>query len=306
MEAGIITSKGLGDGLIMSILACHLHRLGYRVTLFNPHLEELSEWFPLYKLKKEPRNLPGFDWLFCQHSNTGFVEELKKNRKEFKKCSFIYPSFDKKRHLPLGETDFVCQNRCSLADNLKNLGRNFLNLPEAEKETGIRIPPGLVPEKYPRRILIHPTATCPTRTWERQKFFLLAEELRKRGFELAFIVHASESPDWQEAKKRGFLLPSFKKLTDLAAYIFESKALIGNDSGPAHLASLLGRQTLIVTNDPKRLALWRPGWKEARIVFPPAYMPNFKYFRWKFSHWQLFTGVSRVLRAFDSLDLPSS
>lgn len=316
MKAAVITSEGLGDGLIMTVVAQHLAKLGYSVDIFNPHLEELKAWFPDYNFKK-PENLisqqnaansnyehlASYDWVFCQHSNTPFVKELKTNRQKLKRCSFIYAAFNPQRHSPLNPDDFICHDDLPLVHSLQMMGKDFFKLKDLTKKPSIKIPSHLVFQKNKKRLLIHPTSTCPIRTWDKKKYLLFAKKLQAQGYEIAFVMHPKEREYWEKIIPRGFLIPFFKHLSDLAAYIYESAALIGNDSGPAHLASLLNLPTLIITNDPKRLILWQPGWKKSLLAFPPNWVPNFKFLRLKINHWQKFTSVTRILKAFEQLQL---
>ena len=352
MKAAVITSKGLGDGLIMTVLAQHLVKLNYSVDIFNPHLEELKEWFPDYNFKKKAEHLniwkdkntkdtdtdiaidtaddenadilkkttkqpaehsekqpvnyeqlANYDWVFCQHSNTPFVEELKKNRQKLKRLSLVYASFNPQRHYPLNPDDFVCHNDLPLADSLQIMGKEFFKLENSTKETGLKIPAHLTFQKYQKRLLIHPTSTCPTRTWDKQKYLYFARKLKNQGYEIVFVMHPEERQAWKKFIPQDFILPAFHDLNTLASYIYESAALIGNDSGPVHLASLLNLPTLIITNDPKRLILWQPGWKKAFFAFPPKWVPNFKFLRLKLNHWQKFTSVGQISKAFTQLKL---
>ena len=311
-KAAVITSQGLGDGLIMTVVAKHLIKLGYAIDFFNPHLHELKDWFLDYHFKTYEdlanTSLADYDWVFCQYSNTALVEALKKKKKECKKFSFIYAAYNPQRHDSLTQGDFVCDPRLPLVESLKIMGEKFFHLKNASKETGIKIPNNITFQKYPRRILIHPTSTCQIRTWHKERYLKFAYYLQEIGFSVSFIMSSQERDEWTNNIPRGFAIPFLKNLDDLAKYTYESRALIGNDSGPAHLASLMGLKTLIITNDPKRLVLWQPGWEKAQLIFPPKWVPNFKFLRLKINHWQIFTSVGRVVKGFkkiqNSISLP--
>lgn len=288
----------------MTVLSWHLKRLGYDVTLFNAHLPQMQTWFPHFNFEKQAslETLQKFDLVFCQYADVDFVQELIEARSKLK-ISFIYASYNPKKHAPLERADFVCYPRLPLVESLKLMGEERLGLKNADTDAGLAIPSKLVFKKHAKRILIHPTSTCTSRTWSRSKYLKFAQILKKKGYEIAFIMSQEERKSWEGIEKKGFLLPAFNNLSELAEYIYESAALIGNDSGPAHLASLLKLSTLIITNDPKRLMLWQPGWKKAALIFPPAYMPNLKFLRLRIDHWQKFTSVSRVLKKFSKLEL---
>ena len=72
----VITSKGLGDGLMMMIASERLRKHGYQVTTMNDHLHGLSNWFPGHEFIKELNPLEessffsSFDLVILQNDNT--------------------------------------------------------------------------------------------------------------------------------------------------------------------------------------------------------------------------------------------
>lgn len=110
-----------------------------------------------------------------------------------------------------------------------------------------------------------------------------------------------ERKEWLSLLNNRFLLPEFPTVSELAAYLYESHFLIGNESGTGHLASNLGIPTLIVAGCPKQMILWRPGFLLGQVITPPSYIPNFKFLRLREKKWQTFISPRRILKAFDKM-----
>lgn len=87
-------------------------------------------------------------------------------------------------------------------------------------------------------VLLIPGAGHPRKCWPLPHFLDLAESLRRAGIPVAFIL----GPDEQE---QGWRIPDFPvhtpaSLLELTALLCRSRAVVGNDSGPMHLAGMLG------------------------------------------------------------------
>ncbi len=88
------------------------------------------------------------------------------------------------------------------------------------------------------RILIFPECAWPNRMWPRPYFVDLAHALRQAG-------HTVIAMGTTEGEVKGF--PTFMwglKIPNLAAMMHRADLVIGNDSGPAHIAGTIGTPTL--------------------------------------------------------------
>jgi len=274
------------------------HRLkleGHDVTTFQDSLGELEEWFPGHRFAKRStiESLDSFDFIVLQNDNTPFFLNLIDRYRE--KIHIFYASHEEGKHRPLTPKDQVFDRALPLVTNIAQGIASLLGQMDPIAENGITIPEGLVYRKHAKRILIHPTSTTPKRTWTREKFLKVAEKLEKEGYEIAFSLSPQEREEWKDIP---FLIPEFPSLEALAAYIYESHFLIGNESGTGHLASNLGIPTLIVASCPKQMALWRPGFLLGSVVTPPSYIPNFKFFRLREKKWQTFVSPRHILKLF--------
>jgi len=111
------------------------------------------------------------------------------------------------------------------------LQRPRLDLPPMDRELG---------RKASARVLVFPDCAWPTRTWPRSYFLELCHLLKATGVELAVVT-----------EKRAEDFGAFRCLYDqslafLAAAMQRAHLVIGNDSGPAHLAGTIGTKTLAI------------------------------------------------------------
>lgn len=306
-KAAIICANGLGDALLMMIVAHQLKQAGYAPTLFHNHEKELSPLFKEISIRPHPpiheieETLVPFGQIIVQNDHSERAHHLFSLRK-LKKCPRLIGFFPTPSH-EYKEGDFLFHQKRPFATNLRQGCQKNLGLKEATKENGIQIPKGKTHRKLAKRIVLHPTSQDPKRNWSQRQFLLLARLLKKEGYLVSFAVSPKEHSNWTSIKNEGFELPLFPLLSDLASYIYESGFFIGNDSGIGHLASNLCIPTLTISGNPKRVSLWRPDWCAGYVVTLPFPLPNFKgiHFRFRENFWQHFVSVSRVLNTFHKL-----
>ncbi|MGE5195943.1 MAG: glycosyltransferase family 9 protein, partial [Anaerolineae bacterium] len=181
----------------------------------------------------------------------------------------------------------------------------LLNHPTPSKDNGLHLPSHLssllIHRREKQRVLIHATSSCPSKNWPLKKYIKLSKLLHEKGFNPVFSLHIDEKDVMKDVQKEGLDAICFGLLDELAAYIFESGYLIGNDSLQAHLASNLKIPTLVIGDQKDRLRLWRPGWLMGHVMTPPRWIPNCKPWRLRKRHWQYFISVNTVLRHFEKL-----
>jgi ADP-heptose:LPS heptosyltransferase len=89
-----------------------------------------------------------------------------------------------------------------------------------------------------RLVLLFPGSGHPMKCWPQVQFILLARWLQGLGFSPLFVIGPAEA-------ERGVLVEDFptavtEELVDLQQMISKACFVIGNDSGPMHLAGMLG------------------------------------------------------------------
>ena len=98
-----------------------------------------------------------------------------------------------------------------------------------------------------RNVLIHPGSGSPTKCWPVERFVELARTLMANGKRVRFVLGEVEVERWPASRAAILeqLAPVDRPATylDLAALLSDAAAFVGNDSGPAHLAAMLGVPT---------------------------------------------------------------
>ena len=301
MQAAVIPSKGIGDGLIMMVASYQFKREGYQVTTFHDTLGELEEWFPgqCFAKRSSLCRLELFDRIVFQNENTPFARALISRYR--RTIHVLYASYERDKHFPFTDRD-VLLNRSE--PFVRGVARSIATLLGKERfveENGLVVPQKWVGQKDPKRkprVAIHPTGTLSSRRWSPHKFVAVAKQLEQEGCVVAFCVSPSERQMWGSLLRGRFLLPELPTLSALAKYLYESDGFIGNESGPGHLASNLGIPTLIVARSHREMALWRPGFRLGNVVTPPSYIPNLKRMRLRDQTWQMWISSRAVLKAF--------
>ena len=117
-------------------------------------------------------------------------------------------------------------------------------------------------------VLIHPGSGGREKCWPLARFVTVARELTRRDARVCFLIGPVEIEWWAEADlavlAREFPVLRLPAPDALAAALTAVKVLIANDSGPAHLAALLGAPTLTLFG-PTDAARWRPLGRDARV-----------------------------------------
>ncbi len=299
-KIGIIAAAGLGDALTLLIAAHRYHLASYAVTLFSTPLASFSLWLPSILLKNHPSSvdeLLEFDTLLLQYDNTQRSKEIFSLRKRGKDLLLFYNRYTSGKHPPLLlGNDFPFDETKPMADNVAISIQSLLHLPAPSKETGLTPPQGLVFKKYPNRVVLHPTSSSQEKNWKPKRFLSLARKLFFLHKHPVFALHPEERVNWLFLQDHGFSIPVLPTVSDLAALIYESGYFIGGDSGPGHLASLLGLPQLTIASGEKNLQHWQPGWRKSYLITPPSWIP--KRLKIRRRHWQSFISAKRVVKTF--------
>lgn len=308
-RVAVIPSRGIGDGLIMMVAAHRLLTLGYKVDTYTSALSSLSSWFKNHTFLEKPElNLlpdifSNYDLIILQNDNSAFAKEMISlyEQKKIKALSVFYPSYEKDKHSPLRALDRVFNDQKPIVDNTATAIASVLGLNHTSKNNGLFPPCHLTHRKFKNRVLIHPTSSVCERTWSLDKFMDIGFKLLDNGFKPVFCLSPNEKEQLQSSIENHFEVPHFETLSELAAYAYESLALIGNESGTAHLCSNLQLPTVVIAGCRKRIKLWRPGWYKGSIITPSTFIPNVKGARLREKHWQSFIFPSQVLTKFNKL-----
>jgi ADP-heptose:LPS heptosyltransferase len=132
----------------------------------------------------------------------------------------------------------------------------------AQRGATVAPPAGDVP-------VLHPGSGSRHKCWPPERFLELARRLGGRGVRPRVIVGDVEEDLWQPAEVEAFAavgdLRRPADLPELLACYAGAGVFVGNDSGPGHLAGMLGLPTvsLFGPTDPAR---WRPLGPRVKVV----------------------------------------
>ncbi|HSX10325.1 MAG TPA: hypothetical protein VLF94_01225 [Chlamydiales bacterium] len=266
----VVSSRGIGDALILHIVSHHLREAGFDVTTSTPH--HFGRWFSGYQFG----TATDCDAIFLQHDNT---PESRAIHALDKPIYTFYGSHLLEKHGPLRMgRDYVCDPNRTMVDNVVTSLQTLFGI-TATKENGLKPFPGLIHRRNKKRVAIHTTSADASKNWPEAKFLRVAQWLASEGYEPEFLPH-------------------FPSLEDLVSYIYESGSFIGNDSGPGHIASCLKIPHLIIGRSKRQMQFWRPGWTEGEVLVPPSWIPNWKGFRLRETHWRRFITINHVIKRF--------
>jgi ADP-heptose:LPS heptosyltransferase len=105
-----------------------------------------------------------------------------------------------------------------------------------------------------QNILIHPGGKWELRRWPADRFKAVGDALQERGYSVRYLIQESEDDLLQHFKTSEFdgvgTLEVTRNIPDLLNAMERADLLIGNDSGPIHLAGLM---------DKPAVCIWGPG-----------------------------------------------
>ncbi len=118
-------------------------------------------------------------------------------------------------------------------------------------------------------ILIHPGSGGRPKCWPLPCFLEVGRRLLAHRRRVSFVIGPVEAERWTrkdiDAIRREFPLIESPEADELLGILAASRALISNDSGPAHLAALIGVPTVTIFG-PTSPDVWRPIGPSARVV----------------------------------------
>lgn len=140
---------------------------------------------------------------------------------------------------------------------------------------GVATPPGW-PDEFRRlfaakrnpgnTVLLFPGAGHPAKQWPLVQFFQLAKILEQQGFSALFVLGPAEIERGVIPEGKAWVAP--ESLEDLENVILAARAVVGADTGPMHLAGMLGVPGVSLFG-PTSFAKWGPvGLSEVNLHLP--------------------------------------
>lgn len=301
----LVAFSSLGDGLIYLMMAENLRINGFRVTYFGDIGYQFREWIPQFEIRKYPlieefeEQLSEFDLaivsppqklrdcmdevttdrlrrkfvLICQDTPDSWrydlTETLRSTRTNevYSALQGLLDSGGSIRHRRFADE--------SVVDITLDYLRSRMHLSRLTRFVPLTPPSGLVKRRSPRRIIVSPDSAWPKKKdWSPRSFLTLCGLLRKHGYDPKIIVAPANHERWRTMQGNDFDTPVFHDVAELAAYIYESGAIIANDSGNGHLASFLGIPSVTIYRKRNPRFHWRPDWAPSAVVCPRVVLPG--------------------------------
>ena len=330
-RVALVAFSSLGDGLLYLMMANNLALNGYHVTYFGTLAHQLRHWLPTLTIHPHPplneldQTLENYDlvlmsppqalrdtldaqkledlkakWqLMCLRAPQDWQSDLR--AKLHARCSpAAYAEI-----APLLEGSGAIRyrkfERESVVDIALDFMRNKMHLAQTQRKVPLSPPDDLIHRRYSQRIVLSPdSANGDKKDWSADGFLRLAKALEDSGYAPHFVVAPQRHEEWQQRVGEHYPLPRFDDIGALAAFIYESGALIANDSGNGHLASFLGIPVVTIYRKNNPTFHWRPDWAPARVVGPWLTL----HWRGR-AHWRPFIRIAAILRALQALTGPT-
>ena len=169
-RAAVVCAGGIGDSLLMMIVARHFKEEGYQVTVFGDCARLIAPLFEGYvftsdlSLETLEKRLLLFDRIIVQDDLSQRSYFFSDFREKWPDRSLIF-------FLPLPSRkqcrgDFPFNQNESMATNIAHICSHLFETKRASKENGVIKPKEKVYRKFPRRIVIHPTSTSQLKKLE--------------------------------------------------------------------------------------------------------------------------------------------
>ncbi len=303
MRVAVLSCLGLGDGLISLVLSNNLQQNGYEVVTYHPSFVGLQSWFPSLPIKAfsklQLEDLAGFDKIYIFHEKTSRMLEIQHycEEKQPEKLTILNPIATLGTDYPYWEQGRFDGSK-PFVDNLVKFCSEILKLPKVSSGNGITLPKDVILRRYPKRVVIHPMSSRLSKNWSWKSFEKLAKKLEEEGWEPHFLLTREEKLQNPTPCRS----PEVNNLSEIAAFVAESGAMVGNDSGIGHLASCFGLPTVTVCRNKNVSLFWRPAWAPGVVITPPSWLPNLKGMRLRDNRWKHFIPVSKVFKAFQELN----
>jgi ADP-heptose:LPS heptosyltransferase len=129
-----------------------------------------------------------------------------------------------------------------------------------------------------RLVALHPGAGVAAKRWPAERYASLMAWLSRRAGLRLLLLGGPEERDLTDrvAALSGVSpvnLAGMLSLRGLMAILKQSHLMIGNDSGPTHLAAALGVPTVALFGGTNQAAEWAPIGERVHLVQPPSRLP---------------------------------
>jgi heptosyltransferase III len=320
-KIALVSFDSLGDSLIYLMISENLLLNGYDVTHYGTVAFELRKWLPHFAIKDYPLDsledeLDAYDLVIMSppqairnQMDAAMTAEMRERwvlicQKAPQSWSFDIT--DKlKRVLPApifmqvskfsklgGSIRFREFKSESVVEIVLAFMKEKMLLENVTKHVNLVPPKDLIYRKYQNRVVISPDSSTPKKNWSPESFIRLCYKLKLEGYKPVIVVSPQNHLFWFDLAGKEFDVPKFNCISELTAFIYESSAVIANDSGNGHLASFLSIPVVTIYRKRNPKFHWRPDWYPAKVVCP------WMTLSWRgHSIWKPFVTVGAVMLA---------
>jgi|GEM_PF-3274304 len=311
-KIAIFPNIGLGDGLVYLVLAHNLQRNHCQMTVYHNGLYRLRSIFAGFDIQPSAHKnnsdaiSQAYDYcilhddisqqLFANNVNKHHIifksDKEKSNLSQNQSCNQESDNLMIRKLLQYSGLNLSHHNpEKSVVQNIVEFCQNKLQMSDVDKQ--VPICNKLADTKKTTQVIIHPDSSIYKKNWSPTRYIALAKRIEKNGQKVIFSVAPAEFEKWALILAGRFCLTQFN-LVDLAYQLKACKCFIGSDSGPGHLASLLGTPTLTIFSRKRKCYTWRPGWSSGQIATP---LIKINFIKTK-THLRSFLSVSRVYKQY--------
>ncbi len=300
----LVAFDSLGDGLIYLMMAENLRRNGFDVTCYGNVAYQMRRWLADLKVQPYPERdqfenaFDGYDLVIASPPQflRDAMDEPKTEvlrEKWLLICQKTPESwrFDHtarlKRTLSAGAFEQLqglmdCGGSIrykrfaddSAVEMTLQYMRERMRLKAVSKEVRLSPPESLQFRRHSKRIVVSPDSAGPEiKNWTPTSFLALCHRLQARGYAPEIVVAPKHHEHWAKMPGNVFATPCFPGIDQLCSYLYESGAVIANDSGNGHLASFLGIPVVTIYRKKNPLFHWRPDWGPGIVVCPALTVP---------------------------------
>ena len=308
----LVAFSSLGDGLIYLMMAENLRLNGYQVTYFGNIGHQLRNWLPQFETQPYPplerfdEQLAAFDLVIMSppqflrgKMDAQTTEAMRKKYVLICQNAPAHWRFDltdsmSNRHSPPvfsslsrlldsgGSIRYRDYSDESVVDITLDYMQTRMHLPRVTRHVALKPPEELEHRRHRQRIVISPDSAWPQKKdWPPHAFLHLCKTLSNLGYDPKIVGAPSNHDRWLQMRGNTFDTPVFDSIGELAAFIYESGAIVANDSGNGHLASFLGTPVVTIYRKRNPRFHWRPDWGPVAVVCPRITLPGPRGPIWK-------------------------
>ena len=300
----LVAFDSLGDGLIYLMMAENLRQNGFDVTCYGNVAHQMRRWLADLDVRPYPerdefeREFAAYDLVIM--SPPQFLRDAMDEQKTAalrEKYLLICQKAPKNWHFDhtqrLSRTlstgafeQLQGLMNCSGSIRFKNFADESavemtlqylserMHLKNVTKEIRLTPPAELLFRRYPKRIIVSPDSAGPEKkNWTPSSFIELCQRLKTRSYEPEIVVAPKNHSRWASMGSNVFTTPCFADIDQLSAHLYESGAVIANDSGNGHLASFLKIPVVTIYRKKNPVFHWRPDWGPGVVVCPTLTIP---------------------------------